>query len=642
MHSLVQPNSWAVLRLPSGNLRVLEVIPNTTISLGKYGCFPTNLIIERPYHLTYELLDRRPDEKFNRLRIVPPAELYADILSSDSAKTPASGDATPAPDAEGADPTATDVEYSLVDADSGAVVATTDRAEINAEARQTLTVREIEAMKKDGTDAGRELITKLMLSHTAIDQKTEYSLAKYKLLKTRKYIRRFSVMPLDVPMLNYWQLEDKDPAKIMDMREEMLALLGCWANVHFGGTEPCEAQPVAAIEQKQEEEEDANMEESSPAQTSTPGRWLVVDDTGGLLVAALAERMGILYPSETDKPSKEHRGIKTSSSSRGPGSLAKNAEDSTTQPQPEPQEDTESKAEANHKSEETAPAQSTTTTSTSPSSARKRSASSHDKVWRDDTSAPYAGTNTITHIHANSQPNLSLLRFYDFDITNPSAPSLAHPLSRHLMSLSWLQLLQPQLDATYSSPAPHASQAELYSWKTNRRSAYHKKRKRWLRTRHIVDTTRAGGFSGLVVASSMDAISVMRYCVPLLAGGASIAIYSPSIEPLAELADCYSISRRAAWAAKLPDSVVGLSPEEQARWEGDEEFPLNPSLVLGASIQTSRVRRWQVLPGRTHPLMSGRGGAEGYVFTAWRVRPAEGKVEARGKPRGGKKRKVEE
>ncbi len=43
------------------------------------------------------------------------------------------------------------------------------------------------------------------------------------------------------------------------------------------------------------------------------------------------------------------------------------------------------------------------------------------------------------------------------------------------------------------------------------------------------------------------------------------------------------------------------------------------------------MREWQVLPGRTHPVMTGRGGAEGYLFTATRAVPAEGRVEARGK-----------
>ncbi|KAI3323817.1 Gcd10p family-domain-containing protein [Xylariaceae sp. AK1471] len=616
MHSLVQPNAWAVLRLPSGNLRVLQVTPNTTISLGKYGSFPTNLIIHRPYHLTYELQDRNPHENFNRLRIVPAAELYSDILTDAPSTT--SEDVTPAPDADGAENALpTGVEYSLVDSDSGAVVATTGRAEIDASARQTLTLEEIEAMKKDGTDAGRGLIAKLMLSHTAIEQKTEYSLAKYKLLKTRKYIRRFSVLPLDVPMLDYWTLEEKDASKIMDMREEMVALLGCWANVHFGGTDPCEAHPTTTTEQ---EGEDTNMEEPELTQTSAPGRWLVVDDTGGLLVAAMAERMGILYPSEIDKLNKEQRGTKPPNPRQGDSSVAKE-EGEPVQPAMQRNGDTEAK----HKTGETT---------------QQKSPQVTHKHRRDDMLVPYAYANTITHIHPNAQPNLSYLRYYDFDITSPTHTP-HHPLARHLMTLSWLQLLEPELDGTYNSPPPTATPEEIYSWKTNRRSAFHRKRKRWAKTRYIIDTTRKGELSGLVVASTMDPISIMRHAVPLLAGGAPIAIYSQSIEALTELADCYSLGRRAAWALNLPEELAGKSVKEQEQWAGNEDFPLNPALVLGASIQTSRVRKWQVLPGRTHPLMSSKGGAEGYIFTAWRVKPAEGKVEARGNLRS-RKRKVDD
>ena len=47
-------------------------------------------------------------------------------------------------------------------------------------------------------------------------------------------------------------------------------------------------------------------------------------------------------------------------------------------------------------------------------------------------------------------------------------------------------------------------------------------------------------------------------------------------------------------------------------------------------LQTSRVREWQVLPGRTHPLMTGRGGAEGYIFHGIRAIPQSQHVQARG------------
>ncbi len=47
--------------------------------------------------------------------------------------------------------------------------------------------------------------------------------------------------------------------------------------------------------------------------------------------------------------------------------------------------------------------------------------------------------------------------------------------------------------------------------------------------------------------------------------------------------------------------------------------------------ETSRARSWQVLPGRTHPVMTAKGGAEGYVFTGWRTKPAEGQGRGEGK-----------
>ncbi|KAI1388654.1 Gcd10p family-domain-containing protein [Hypoxylon trugodes] len=605
MHALVQPNGWVALKLPSGNLRVLQVTPNTTISLGKYGSFPSNLIIDRPFHFTYELQDKRPGEDFNRLRIVPASELYSDILSSDTSTSPPEGE-TPitndGEDIENAIPAG--IEYSLVDPESGAVVARTDRAELDASARQTLSIDEIEALKKDGTDAGRDLIAKLMLSHTAIDQKTQYSLAKYKLLKTKKYIRRFSVLPMDVPTLAHYQLEVKDSSKILDMRDEMIALLGCWANIHFGGEDQCENEDAQGIDDEHKEPE------------YSPGRWLAVDDTGGLLVTAMAERMGILYP-----PEKEAKDIKEAMPSTS--DTLPNADGGNGSSNMEVVVQSQNAAE-----------------SEPPSKATRRNSHGDSKARWDDLHVPFVRSNTLTVIHANQQPNLTFLRDYGFDITNPN-PTSDHPLAAHLMTISWLQLVEPELDPTYTSNMPNVSLEELRTWKANRRGTYHRKRRRWARVRHIINTTRKGEFSGLVVASTMDPISIMRYAVPLLAGGAPIAIYSQSIEPLTALVDCYSIARRAAWVSNPPEEAVGKTPEELEQWPGNEDFPLNPSLVLGASLQTSRVKKWQVLPGRTHPLMTGRGGAEGYVFTAWRVKPAEGKVEARGKART-RKRKLEE
>lgn len=537
MHSLVLPNEWVVLRLPSDTLKVLQVVPDTIISLGKYGSFSSNLVIERPYHLTYELLDKTKGQKDSILRIVPASELHADTIAEEDAAANPNGDDKVIIGSAG-------VEFQLV-GENGEVIMRSNRETIDDSARQTLTMEEIEELKREGTSAGKDLIAKLMLSHTALDQKTAFSLAKYKLLKTKKYLRRFTILPLDVSMLTNWMMEAKDASKIFELRDESLALAGCWANVHHAGQHNSELPDHG-------------------------GRWLVVDETGGLMVAAMAERMGILYPSE----------------------------------------------ELFH------PRRSAVTDTPGDSDLRTIHHS------REEPTRCLPTSNTLTLLHNNAQPNLSLLKYFHFSIDTPN-PS--HPLSKYLHTISWLQLISPGLDTTYATPPPIYTEEELKEMKSGRRGTYYRKRRRWERTKTIVDNTRSGGFCGLIVASSMDPISIMRHTIPLLAGGAPIAIYSPSVEPLTALADLYGTSRRTAFIQGPPEGFDVLSGKEKEQWPGNEDFPLNPTLVLNSTVQTSRAKNWQVLPGRTHPEMTARGGAEGYLFTGVKVLPAEGKIEARGK-----------
>ncbi|KAG6249366.1 hypothetical protein E4U24_002165 [Claviceps purpurea] len=590
--SLVQPNGWVALRLPSGNLRVLQIAPNTTISLGKYGSFPSNLLIERPFHITYEVQEKRPGESFSRLRPVSGRELNEDILAETNVNENPSADGEAAVVAEDGE------ELALVD-ETGKVIARSNREIIDDSARQTLTTEEIEELKKKGASAGKELIAKLMLSHTAIDQKTSYSLAKYKLLKEKKFLRRFTVLPLDVVLLGQWLLEDKDAARVLEMRPEMMGLLGCWADVHFGGS------PIEGV--------------SEPH----GGRWLVVDDTGGLLIAAMAERMGILYPQSESEEYEEDADVQEAPTEQQPAETNGTGTNGTgtngteeAQQQQEPQEPQQTDQQQQQQQQQIR--------TNAPRKLKKR-------PRKDDLDEHYALTNTLTIIHANAQPNLSVLRFFDYDAGDPNPPYPYHPLFTHLLPISWLQLISPGDDLAYAEKPADVSPQVLASWKPNRRGNYHRKRRRWARTHEIVDATRAGGFSGLAVASTMDPISLLRHALPLLAGGSPIAIYSPTIELLEQLVDCFSIARRAAWVSSPPPETVGKTQAELDRWAGTKEFPINPTLVLGASVQSSRARRWQVLPGRTHPFMTGRGGADGFLFTGWRSIPAEGRISARGK-----------
>ena len=476
--------------------------------------------------------------------MVPASELHVDVIAEENASQN-NGNGGEGNIVLGGD----GVEFQLI-GENGEVIMRSNRETIDDSARQTLTMEEIEELKREGAGAGKDLIAKLMLSHSGIGEKTSFSLAKYKVLKEKKFLRRFTVLPMDVSMMTHWMMEEKDASKILEIRQELLALVGSWANVHFA------EEPI-----------------------STPGigggRWLVIDETGGLLVAAMAERMGILYPEETDE-----------------------------EQEPTPDEQTE---ERTHHHRE---------------------------------GPPLATSNNLTLIHNNAQPNLSLLKYFHYEPNTTSIPSTPHPLASHLHPLTWLQLLSPHLDSTYSSPPPTHTAEELTSFKSGKRGTYYRKQRRYNRTKQIVDSTLSGGFDGLAVASSMAPESILKHTIHLLRGGAQIAIYSPTIEPLTHLSDLYSTSRRTAFIQSPPSELAELSKEDITKWGGNEDFPLNPTLVLNSNVQTARVREWQVLPGRTHPVMTGRGGAEGYLWSGTRVVPAVGKVEARGK--FGRKRRVEE
>ncbi|KAI9800464.1 MAG: tRNA (adenine(58)-N(1))-methyltransferase non-catalytic subunit trm6 [Piccolia ochrophora] len=549
MHSVIQPGTCVALRLPSSTLKIVTILPNTTVSIGKYGSFSANYLLGRPYNLTFEILDKIEGEKQQGLRVVSALEIHADTLAENESP-PSELNDTKVIDGGGG------VEYELVGED-GEVIVRTNRDTIDDPGRQSMTMDEIEALKKEGTSSGKDLIARLMLSHSGLGQKTSFSLAKYTLRKTKKYLRRFTVLPLDVPVLLHWLVSEKDPSKIMELRDETLALVASMANVHHGG-----AQLVFG--------------DQDDIEKTGHGRWLMVDETGGMYVAAMAERMGILHPSEEDE------------------------DDSTLSP----------------------PTNQALQTTSNPLG---RIEDDEDQLGKGQTYAPHkdrppamsARSNYITLLHANAQPNLSLLKYFMFDSSNPSAK---HPLYTHLKTVSWLQLLSPEEDPGYAEPESVPDE-EFRSWKSGKRGTYYRKRRRWERTTRVVNETRAGGFDGLIVASAMNPTTILQHAVPLLRGSAQVVVYSPYIEPLAELADLYSTPRRAAFATNPPE------PESLP----SEDFPLNPTLLLAPTVQTIKLRNWQCLPGRTHPMMTGRGGGEGYIFTATRVIPLEGKVEARGK-----------
>ncbi|KAJ5182413.1 hypothetical protein N7492_000029 [Penicillium capsulatum] len=532
MHSYIRPNQFVAIRLPSDQTRLTKLVPNTTVSLGKYGNFAANQVIGRPFHLTFEILDT-PGSDGYQLRVVSATELHAEILIEEAE---ADGEGDESNSGEG-------------------TPMRTNRETVDDNATQRLTLQEIEELKKEAGGSGKDIVAKIMESHTALDQKTAFSLAKYTLRKRKKYMRRFTVLPMDVSLLANYALEERDPGKSMELRDEHIGLIGCLANVHHG--------------------EQIALDSVKPN-----GRYLVVDETGGLLVAAMAERMGILYPPDEEDLADEE---------------ASAADDGNKQTQSD--------------------------TST--------------PRWRRPRPMSASG-NTITVVHAYSQPNLSLLKYFGYDASQPDE---SHPLHTHLKSVSWLQLVDPALDPILSREPTVMPEEELADLKPNKRTAYFFKRNRWERTKRVVDEARGGGFDGLVVATLLDHAGVMKNLIPLLAGSAPVAVYSPHIEPLVNLVDLYSTARRTAFINRKRDLEARTDQDAETTLSSLlDEFSLDPTQILPPTLQTLRVRAWQVLPGRTHPLMTARGGAEGYIFHGIRVIPTAAPVQAAGNFR--KRRKV--
>lgn len=495
--------------------------------------------------MTYEVANRGDGDGKSTLRIVPTAELHSDHLD-DTERTPS----------ESRDEAEDGCQFDL--RENGELVMRNNRLTVDDTSRQTLSMDEIEELKKMDTGSGRQVIAKIVAAHSGIDEKTAFSLAKYIKRKHQKYLKRFTILPLDVNILANIILE-KEPSRTMELRIESLGLITSWANVHHG----IETEP------------------DGDGRRLGGGRWLVVEDTGGLVVAAMAEKMGILYPTEEVDAGQNH--------DRNPG--------------PEPP----------------APENGDSSQTSMPHSTSK----SENRPPKQQILAQSATHNTITVIHSNTQPNLSILKHFDYSIEDPDDK---HPLYTHLKTLTWLQFLDPEADALYHEPSV-IPDSVLSTMKSGKKGSYYRKRRRWQRIRSVVEETQAGGFDGCVIASYMKAPGLLKHLVPLVRGGGQIVVYSPTVEPLTELMDMYSRDRKSAFV-----KMMQQQDRDAAEVKVDEEdFPLNPTLLLNPMLQTARARHWQVLPGRTHPRMTSRGGAEGYIFSSTRVYPASGRVEARGK-----------
>lgn len=213
-----------LVRLPSDNLKIVELKTNGIISLGKFGAFRVNEILGHKLGTTFQII-YTGDEK--------------DVVKGSNTLI---GEVRVAEDRiRAASPSGCSSENNQ------------DLINIGSQV-QKMSMEEIEKMKRQAL-SGDEIISKMVESHGSFHQKTVHSQEKYLKRKKQKFAKFFTVEYLDSSSLLNFLIDKGDIMRVMDISQETLGMALNLANIKTNGT------------------------------------YLCMDETGGLLVYAMLERM---------------------------------------------------------------------------------------------------------------------------------------------------------------------------------------------------------------------------------------------------------------------------------------------------------------------------------------------------------------
>lgn len=226
----IRANQHAFITLPSEGVKIAYLRDDGAISLGKFGTFKVSTILGHPYGTTFEITD---DQVAVPIKSMTHTE--ENILENEMDDELTKDQLT---------------KYFEVSAESNQDI-------INIGSKiQKLDNKQIDDLKKLGasSDIGQKIIEQIIAGHEGFDKKTLFSQQKYLRRKQQKFLRRFQVDYVGLSQLLQYYIE-KDLQKVLDMSEETLGLLLNHANIRPGGN------------------------------------YLVVDDTAGVVVYAMLERM---------------------------------------------------------------------------------------------------------------------------------------------------------------------------------------------------------------------------------------------------------------------------------------------------------------------------------------------------------------
>ncbi|RCK58995.1 tRNA (adenine(58)-N(1))-methyltransferase non-catalytic subunit TRM6 [Candida viswanathii] len=179
---------------------------------------------------------------------------------------------------------------------------------------------------------------------------------------------------------------------------------------------------------------------------------------------------------------------------------------------------------------------------------------------------------TIVSIHENEHPNLIALKHADYG---------EEIESRVIKNINWLQFLEPE---TERIDWKDLAENELKSVKN--KPQYYRRRERAQQINGVIDMVENGNFDALITVTTLNIPGIIDSLLPKVGGSRPVVIYNQYKEILLEI----------------------------------QQQLVNDKRVLAPSIFETRVRPYQTIPGRMHPVMSNRGGG-GYVLWGTRVIP---------------------
>ncbi|PLW56532.1 hypothetical protein PCANC_01524 [Puccinia coronata f. sp. avenae] len=221
-----------LLKLPSGQTRTIKnLAADSSISLGKFGKFNTNELLNLPFGLTFEILEDGKLALYDQTRLALEHNPMMENLNSfETIKGIANG--------------ISNVED----------IEATNEMIKESDGAQKLTNQEIEELKKSGL-SGREIILRQIQQHSAFELKSEFSKAKYIKRKEKKFLKMFTCIDPTIHNLSQYLFENHHFA-VRGLRPDTLSQMLSLSNVRPGW------------------------------------KGIVIDDIGGLLVAAVLVRLG--------------------------------------------------------------------------------------------------------------------------------------------------------------------------------------------------------------------------------------------------------------------------------------------------------------------------------------------------------------